>query len=252
MKHTVLLLASSALLAAETFPAKLEKPFWPDREGTVAIDDQGITYTAPKKKYGPQWLGVQHVGHALDHLANRPYDLSWKWEEIQYFDRISPSEFVVLTYQDDWRFLGRDREYRFRLTRGELTDSLFHSISRHLERPVTDRVPPAEAGALYTVPVKHDRTFGGSEGQLTFTRDSIYYMTKNKTDGRTWRMDRDIVSVWSDDPYRLEIRAYENNRREFSRTATYKFDLKRKLDPEFYRELKLKLYGLATNNEVIR
>ena len=77
-------------------------------------------------------------------------------------------------------------------------------------------------------------------------------MTKNKTDGRTWLMDRDIVSVWSDDPYRLEIRAYDNNRREFSRTATYKFDLKEKLDPEFYRELKLKLYGLETNNEVIR
>lgn len=47
-----------------------------------------------------------------------------------------------VTYRDDWRFFGRDEEYRFRLTKGELTDSLFQSISDHLKRPVTDRVPP--------------------------------------------------------------------------------------------------------------
>lgn len=157
-----------------------------------------------------------------------------------------------MTYQDDWRFFGRDREYRFRLTTGELTDGLFQEIANHLKRPVTDRVPPGKVETLYTIPVKHDRTFRGSEGELEFTRDTIYYVTKDRADGRTWRMDRDIVSVWSDDPYRLEIRAYDNNRREFSRTATYKFDLKEKLDPNFYRELKLKLYGLEKNNEVIR
>lgn len=252
MKYTVLLLAFGAVLSAETFPARLEKPLWPDRQGTVEIDDEGITYTAPNTKHGAQWLGIDHVGHELDKLANRPHRLAWKWIDIQYFDRISPKEFVVLTYKDDWRFLGRDREYRFRLTEGILSDSLFQNISSHLKRPVTDRVPPGKVATLYSIPVKHNRALGGSEGDLEFTRDAIYFATKNKNSGRTWLMDRDLVSVWSDDPYRLEIRAYENNRREFSRTATYKFDLKRKLDPGFYRELKLKLYRLETNNEVIR
>ena len=252
MKHSVLLLAFGAVLSAETFPAKLEKPLWPDREGTVEINDQGITFTAPHSKHGPQWLGIQHVGHALDRIDNRPHSLSWKWDDIQYFDRISRKEFVVLTYRDDWRFFGRDQQYRFRLTDGELTDSLFNSISSRLKRPVTDRVPPGKVAALYTVPVKHNRALGGSEGELQFTRNAIYYVTKNKDGGRTWLMDRDIVSVWSNDPYRLEIRAYENDRREFSRTATYKFDLKQKLDPTFYRELKLNLYGLEMNDEVIR
>ncbi len=252
MKLTILLLAFGTLLSAETFPARLEKPLWPDRQGTVEINDLGITYTAPNTKHGPQWLGLDHVGHELDRVANRPHSLSWKWIDIQYFDRISPKEFVVLTYQDDWRFLGRDREYRFRLTEGVLSDSLFRNISSHLKRPVTDRVPPGKVAAVYTIPVKHDRGLGGSQGELEFTAKAIYYVTKNKTDGRTWFMDRDIVSVWSDDPYRLEIRVYDNNRREFSRTTTYKFDLKEKLDAEFYRSLKLKLYGLETNNEVIR
>ncbi len=252
MKHTVLLLAFSALLLAETFPAKLEKPLWPDREGTVEINEEGIVYSAPDKKHGRHWLGVQHVGHALDKVSNRPKSLAWKWADIQYFDRISPKEFVVLTYKDDWRFPGQDREYRFLLTQEELTGSLFRDISSRLKRPVTDRVPPSGVAALYTIAVKHDRALGGSEGRLEFSRDAIYYITGNKTDGRTWLLARDIVSVWSNDPYRLEIRAYDNNRREFSRTATYKFDLKEKLDAEFYRKLKLELYGLETNSQVIR
>ncbi len=252
MKQAMFLLALATVLSAETFPARLEKPLWPDRQGTIEITDEGIAFTAPHVKHGPEWLGIDHIGRQLDWLANRPHRLSWKWTDIQYFDRISRKEFVILTYQDDWRFLGRDEEFRFRFTEGELTEALFQQISGHLKRPVTDRVPPGKIAALYSIPVKRDGTFRGSQGELAFTNNAIYYRTEDKTDGRTWLMDRDIVSVWSDNPYRLEIRAYENNRREFSRTATYKFDLKQKLDPDFYRELKLKLYGLEMNNEVIR
>jgi hypothetical protein len=230
MNYVALLLTFCSILSAATFPVTLEKTLWRDEKGTVEINDQGITYTAAKKKHSR----------------------SWQWLDIQYFDRISLSEFVVLTYQDDRLLLGRDKQYRFRILQGELSDTTFQSISAHLKRPVTDRVTPATITARYMIPVKHDRAFGGSEGELEFTDDAIYYITKQAPDGRAWRTDRDIVSVWSDDPYRLEIRAYDNNRREFSRTATYKFDLKEKLDPEFYRELKLRLYRLEVGNEVIR
>ena len=230
MRYLFLLLAFCSLIAAETFPVALHRTLWCDGKGMVEINDQGITYTSNNKKH----------------------TLRFGWLDIQYFDRVSPNEFVVLTYEDRRLLLGRDREYHFVITQGELSGALFAMISRHLNRPLTDRVPPGKVAAVYTIPVKHDRRLGGSEGELEFTPKAIYYVTKNKTDGRTWFMDRDIVSVWSDDPYRLEIRVYENNRREFSRTATYKFDLKEKLDSAFYRELKLKLYGLETNNEVIR
>lgn len=230
MKYLLLLIASTALLCAETYPVIHKKNLWPDGKGTVEIGPDGIRYTAQKEK------------------DNR----NWTWLDIQYFERISPKEFVVLTYQDQRRYLGRDKEYRFVITQGELSDAVFASISKNLERPVTDKVAPKKVNALYSIPVKHEHTLGGCEGKLEFTGDSIYFVTDHAPDVRTWRMDRDIVSVWSDDPYRLEIRAYDNNRREFSRTATYKFDLKRKLDPAFYRELKLKLYNLEANGEVIR
>jgi hypothetical protein len=230
MRHLVLLLTFVSILPGETFSVILEKTLWRDGKGMVEIDDQGITYTAPKK----------------EHSRN------WKWLDIQYFDRVSPTEFVVLTYEDDKHLLGRDKQYHFRITQGELSNALFASISGHLNRPVTDRVAPEKIAARYVIPVKYDHGLGGSEGELQFTDDAIYYVTKHAPDGRTWRLDQDIVSVWSDDPYRLEIRAYDNNRREFSRTATYKFDLKEKLNSAFYRQLKLKLYNLESNNEVVR
>lgn len=230
MKYPILLLAFGALLTAETFPVIHRNTLWRDGRGTIEINDDGIVYAARKKTLSRQW----------------------KWIDIQHFDRVSPREFVILTYEDQRRFLGRDKEYRFVITSGELSDVLFVKISESLKRPVTDRVIPAGIAASYTIPVKHEHTFGGCEGELEFAGDTIYYVTKHRPDARAWRVDRDIVSVWSDDPYRLEISAYDNNRREFSRTATYKFDLKEKLDPEFYRRLKLKLYRLEANNEVIR
>ena len=230
MKSALLLLLASSVLSAETLSVTLKKRFWPDGEGSLAIDSQGFSYKATDGKQ----------------------QLHWGWLDIQYFDRISRQEFVLRTYQDQRLLLGRDREYRFVVTGGELSDDLFAMVSRGLNRPVTDRVPPETAADAYAIPVKRTRTFGGSEGKLVFTGDAIQYITQDKADGRTWLLDRDIVSVWSSDPYRLEIRAYENNRREFSRTATYKFDLKERLDPTFYRGLKLKLYRLEADGEVVR
>ena len=105
-------------------------------------------------------------------------------------------------------------------------------------------MPPNNVAAGYEIPVKHLHTFGGCEGVLQFTQDSIIYATKNRKDAREWRLDRDIQSVWSSDPYQLEIQVYENNRREFSRTRIYNFQLKEPLDWKMYRALKLRLYAL--------
>ena len=87
---------------------------------------------------------------------------------------------------------------------------------------------------------------------LKFTADAIYYVTGNKEDAREWLWSRDVQSVWSINPYQLEVHAYDNNRREFSRTRIYQFDLKAPLDPEFYRTLKLKLYNLESAHLLMR
>ena len=162
------------------------------------------------------------------------------------FDRLSPTEFVLLTYKDvGWQF-GRDKQYRFQITSGELTDELHRSITNRIGRPATNRSFETPPNAKYEIPVKHRHGLGGCEGTLSFTSDTIYYATDRKKDAREWRIDRDIDSVWSSNPYQLELHVYDNNRREFSRTRVYKFDLKKRLNSEFYRRLKLRLFELET------
>lgn len=226
MRLLALFLLTVGLAGAESFPVVHVKTAWFDGSGRVEITDQGIDFQAKDAKRSR----------------------SWEWNDIQSFDRISETEFEVLTYEDSKRYLGRDRSWRFTITDGVLDDGLFAMIAGHLGRPVTDRVLDQPEDVLYQVPVKHLHTFGGCEGTLEFTADAIYYKTDDANDARQWLLARDIDSVWSSDRYRLTIYTYENNRREFRRMRAFQFDLKAPLDTAFYRELKLKLYHLESSH----
>ena len=222
MRYLFILLFMAQPLVAQTFNVIHEKALWRDGRGKIEITDEGIAFIAQKAE------------------GSR----NWKYEDIQYFDRISSKEFTILSYEDNPMLLGRDKQYHFVITDGELTTEIFEKIKKRLHRPATNREFPEIVHPLYELPVKHLHTLGGCEGTLKFTEDKIYYVTDNKKDAREWQLDTDIQSIWSSDRYRLEIYAYDNNRREFSRTRVYRFDLKEPLDPEIYRTLKLRLYEL--------
>jgi hypothetical protein len=196
-------------------------PTGPNGQGRIHISEEAIAFEARKEKNSR----------------------SWSYTDIQHFDRVSKSEFVILSYEGQKWKLGRDREFRFAISSGELTDDLMDTISSRLGKPVTNRVV-GEVAAQYELPVKHLHTFGGCEGKLLFTNDAVYYSTEHAADAREWKLARDVRAISSVDPYLLEIRVFENNRREFSRTGVYRFQLKESLDPEWYRALKLRLYDL--------
>ena len=219
---TIAILILATPLFAQTLSVTHKKSLWWDGHGVIEITDEGIAYKS----------------------ADKDESRVWSYPDIQYFDRIDQKEFVILTYQDQRLMLGRDRQYHFVITEGELTDSIFRTISQRLGKPLTNRVAPDRLSPEYTISAKHLHTLGGCEGELKFTRDAIYYVTGHQENNRQWMLDRDLQSVWSADRYQLEIYTYDNNRREFSRTRNYRFDLKEPLDPEFYRQLKLKLYQL--------
>ena len=222
MKHLIVLLLFSHTLAAQTLPVALKKSLWADARGELTVSQEGITFQASD----------QEEAH------------TWAYRDIQGFDRISKTEFVILSYEDQRWKLGRDRRYHFTATSGELSDELFERIRERMAKPVTNRVVGEVSGAEYQLPVKHLHSFGGCEGQLIFTPEAIYYETKHAEDRRAWRLTTEVESVWSAQPHELELHVYENNPREFSRTRIYKFSLKEPLDSEFYRRLKLKLYNL--------
>jgi hypothetical protein len=223
MKYLLALLFLAQPLSAQTFSAVHEKSLWRDEKGKIEITDEGIAFKAEKEKDSRKW----------------------KYQDIQYFDRISGKEFTILTYEDTSILLGRDKQYHFLISDGELSEDLFNRIRNRIGKPATNRQFPDVVNDLYELPVKHLHTLGGCEGTLKFTNDAIYYVTDNRKDAREWHLSSDIQSIWSSDRYQLEIYAYDSNRREFSRTRVYRFDLKKPLDPEFYRSLKLKLYNLA-------
>jgi hypothetical protein len=223
MKYLLALFLLAQPLAAQTFSVIHEKSLWRDGRGTVEITDEGITFKADKGKDSREW----------------------KYEDIQYFDRISDKEFTILSYEDSSILLGRDKQYHFLITEGELTEDLFNRIRTRMDKPATNRQFPEVQNVRYELPAKHLHTLGGCEGTLKFTDDSIYYVTDDKKDAREWRIAEDIQSIWSSDRYQLEIHAYDNNRREFSKARVYSFALKKPLDPAFYRSLKLKLYDLG-------
>ncbi len=225
MRLLILALTAATLLAAESFDAVHVRDGWFNGDGTLHITAEGIRYEAAKPKHSRQW----------------------PWLDIQHVDRLTESEIDILTYEDQTKYLGRDKSYRFRLTGGALADEFMARIEKWFGRPVTDRVARDAGAAAYELPVKHLHSLGGCEGELRFVNGAVFYATEHTKDARRWRLDRDVDSVWSAHPYHFEIHVYEKNRREFSHTRIYQFDLKEKLDPKFYRELKLRLYQLQTD-----
>ena len=231
MTRYILLLAHlvAALASADVFEVELDKPLWFGSKGSVEVGDEGISFRASGKK---------------------AKTVNWAYGDIQFFERISPTEFRLLSYEDVAWKLGRDRSYRFEITSGEISDELFERVTARIARPAGDRIAHVPASVLQELPVKHLTTFGGSEGTLYVGATAIAYLTKAEEQSREWILDRDVHSVWSSDPYRLEVHAYEATPGAFRKPRVYKFALKRPLDPEFYRSLKLRLYDVDRERDL--
>ncbi len=223
------LLASAGLSAQPEFDVVRKKALWLDQEGALRIEDSGVCFT-PK--------------------GDGETPLCWDYEDIQHLDRVSPTALVLLSYEDVAWKAGRDRSYRFELSAGELSDEAFGRMAERIGKPVTDRVVEEPSDVEQALPAKHLKTLGGSEGSIYISPERVVYRTDAEGQSREWRLDREVASVWSSDPYRLEIHAYEGNAGAFRQPKVYKFALKRRLDAELYRRLKLRLYEIDRERDL--
>ncbi|MCA9645465.1 MAG: hypothetical protein KC492_32455 [Myxococcales bacterium] len=217
------LLVTKLATAAEPFEVVRKSPFWRDQHGTLRIEDAQVCF-APK--------------------GNEAEARCWSYTDIQHLDWVSPTRLDLLSYEDVAWKLGRDRLYRFELVEGELSEALFSQMRSRSGKPVTDRVPAAAPAGEEGLPAKQLKIFGGSEGQLFLSPEQIVYRTDAKEQARAWRMDSEVESVWSSDPYRIEVHVYEGSEGAFRQPKVYKFELKKPLDRELYRRLKQRLYAL--------
>lgn len=226
---TLLILCTVAGAAQASFEVIHRRPLWPNSEGALVISDDLIEFRRKKEEDSKQW----------------------SYRDIQHIDRISPTEIEILTYEDvAWR-LGQDRSYLFSLVSGEIDDALFESMADKIGLPVTDRVTDDTVDAVTRLPVKHLKTFGGSEGELVFGDSAISYVTDAPRQAREWLLARDVESVWAANRYELELHVFEAGRRDFDSTQVYRFQLKKELDPALYRDLKMRLYSLRSDERLI-
>ena len=129
------------------------------------------------------------------------------------------SEIRIHTYESDGVLkLWGDRDFLFRLDDESVGGDLFAYLEERSPRPVRTRIipdsfwsaecvsgasvcrPPAET--VQEIPVRHDHRFGGCQGMLNITENTIIYVTDNPNDSRIWRL-ADVESFASTDDFDL-------------------------------------------------
>lgn len=232
MKRLLLILIVCTTSPAQTsFEAIWKKALRPDRSGVLRVDHHGLSFQPSGKDASERF---------------------WLYADIQHVDRLNATEIEIRSYEDSpWR-LGLDRRYRFVLKDGDLGDDIHREIVRLVGKPATNRLVSPPAQAELELPVKHLRQRGGSHGTLYFTADRIVYSSSEPKRSREWMLDRDVDAVWSSDPYRLEVHAFDGRDRYLRQPTTYRFALKRPLDRDFYQRLKMKLYDLERGRSPLK
>lgn len=224
MRILILLALLAAAAFGQSFPAELDGPLWKEKSGELRFTSDALEFL-PKGEEEPQ---------------------RWAFADIQLFDLVSRTEVRALTYEDSKWKLGRDRELRFRLLSGEISEALFETVQAKLARPANDRVLDEEADPLHRIAVKHPHPIGGCEGELLFYEGRIVYDSRQDRHDRDWRVGAAIEGVWSSDRYELELNIREPRAGKPGEIATWRFQLKQPLDDPLYDRLKRQLYELES------
>ena len=215
-----LLLVSSALQAQEVrFPVRHGR-LLRDCTGELIFGETGIEYRSNDKADAR----------------------IWKYEDIQQLGLLGPKELTIITYEDSKWKLGKDLFYRFTITTGEITPALWTQLQAKLKRPVVSALIPPDIASKFTIPVKHLRGFGGTQGMLEIGDEYIIYKTTVPKDSRIWRY-RDISSVGTTGPYQMRITSIDRTDNESGSERNFVFSLKERLVPEAYDFIWWKING---------
>ncbi len=189
---------------------------WGSCQGILKLSPAGIEFESDKKKHSR----------------------TWRWTEIQNFDRLAADRLRILTWEDRRWYPLAERFFDFRLEPGSaLEEDLMGLVSAHLSNSMTNRVP-VEVETEHRLPVKHRHTWGGCQGELRIGAEQIVFFSEDFRHSRTWLRVRDISSFWSSHPFELELQVFEQNEREFQRLKRFSFDLKQRMPASLYRELR--------------
>jgi len=187
--------------------------------GTLRVTIDGISFDEPGKKH-------QH-------------SREWKFDDIQQLS-LSPTELRILTYEDQKRQLGRDREYVFDHLPKELSETLYPMFSTRLDQRFIAQLADPSLQPQWQMPAKLRHGLSGSNGMLLVTDDHIAYSSKDPGESRTWRFS-DIESISMAGPFDFSVTTLERTGARHAGPTEFRFQLKQPLAENRYNDLWRKL-----------
>jgi len=189
--HRLVFLVTAITLLIVTGPARAQTFEYSVKHHHTLKDCRGVLKVTPE--------GVEYA-------ASKAKDSrKWKFENIRAFEVKSPTKISLVTYEDQKRWLGKDKVFEFTLTDNKATPELSAFLLSHVKRPLEIAVIPENAEKpAFEIPAKHLRTITGTQGVLQIYNDKVVYQTKTKGDSRYWRIS-DIQRFSQADRFRFQI-----------------------------------------------
>jgi hypothetical protein len=181
-------------------PARMRKSIG-SRPGTLKIDSAGIEFQPSK--------GTKY---------------RWPYVEIKTFD-LSSKTLILQGYQNKSLQRPGEKSFRFNLT-NPVPPTVAAELARQVAKPTRNGDPDPKLESSASIPARHHRNFGGSNGTLRFSEGGIDYVTTAR-DARSWRW-ADLETLSNPDPYHLFVFGYHD---------TYTFDLKQPLSQAQFNHL---------------
>ena len=140
--------------------------------------------------------------------AHKKDSRKWSFDEIRLLRVESPTEISILTYEDQKRYIGKDRTFSFQLVDGKVGGDLSAFLLTRVRRPMVLAVLPAPSPdaekPAFEIRAKHLHTIEGALGVLRIYPDRIIFQAAKEGDSRYWRLS-DINRFAQPDRYRFQI-----------------------------------------------
>jgi hypothetical protein len=145
----------------------------------------------------------------IEYKASRAKDSrKWKFDDIRVIEVKSPTQISLVTYEDQKRWVGKDKVFEFTLLDKKADPELSVFLLSRVKRPMVLAVIPQETEKpMFEIPVKHLRTISSALGVLRIYGDKVIFQSNKVGDSRYWRV-ADIERFSQPDRFRFQIVSY--------------------------------------------
>jgi hypothetical protein len=210
--------------AVGPWPVTHERALWPDAEGTLARDGEGLRFVRATKEDGAEKF------------------LLLGWNDIQQLT-LSEKAIEIVTYRDVRWQLGRDRQFRFEVRAGEGGGGSLALAEAELRGRLGSRLVVAlgasstQTGVVrWEVPAKRLGVLRGAEGTLRFHSSELVFDATKPEESRRWPL-KEIETLARTGAHALTVTAPERALADQGGYRSFWFQLKQPLDEAQYQEL---------------